>query len=676
MRSSRIADEWDDQSQSDKQPQTEPNARDVGRVSRSELATELHFRQLFAIVRRRRLMIAAIAICGTLLATAIATLIPPKYTAKAQIVVEPQPTSLIDNAQDANLPPVDQMAVDTQVTMLSARDYLRRVVAKLAEDGRLGAAATPSLTKSGLATSKPETEHETETGAFAKLKRQLLDWIDALKNRPQKPMTIDEFAKNLKINQELTSRIIAIRYISKDPEEAAAVVNRIVRFYLENQSERKKAYLRDELARLNERIASLDRVMIETQSQIQQQLERLAGIGETTGSKQDAEAALRKLKKASSVNVQLMSNLMRRQKEIRNRQEKTSAGARILSLAYPPERPSSLNPFYFILPGAFLSFACGGFLAIALDHLDQRLRSEYDINNALGIPCIGLVPKLSEIDSATPHEYLRKEPTTPHAVAIRSIVASLQLTAGNNVPKVVLLSSSEPGEGKTTLAVNLAVCAASLPQRQRVLLVDLDFRNPAKLRSLNQNAEHGVVDLVLKKQSLQEVVQYIPELKLHYLPMPNCSVDPLTLFANNKLKSTLDSLSMGYDFVVIDGPPLLGVPEAGLLTSMVDKVLFVVKWGSTRRDVARNALKTLDNFGSLRQSIVDRTSAIVTQVPLDKHARYQLGDTAEMFVKHKSASLRAAEIQSMADPAELKIESRKKNGEYRLQVYSSPSSQT
>ena len=111
------------------------------------------------------------------------------------------------------------------------------------------------------------------------------------------------------------------------------------------------------------------------------------------------------------------------------------------------------------------------------------------------------------------------------------------------------------------------------------------------------------------------------------------SIDPVTLFACVKLQNTLHDLRYHYDLIVIDGPPLLGVAEASLLASLADTVLFAVKWGVTRSDVAQNAVRELQTLGWSDQTIAERVRAVVTHVNLKRHASYKYGDAVELLVR-------------------------------------------
>ena len=120
-----------------------------------------------------------------------------------------------------------------------------------------------------------------------------------------------------------------------------------------------------------------------------------------------------------------------------------------------------------------------------------------------------------------------------------------------------------------------------------------------------------------------------------YLPLSRNSVDPVAILASERVPDLLRQLKESYDCVVIDSAPLLSATEARLLASMVDEVLFAVKWGSTRREVAQNALRLLRHSAFGENDLRDVTSAVITQVDLKRHARYRYGDFCESLLHVK-----------------------------------------
>ena len=610
------------------------------------IASELHVHQIFGILRRRWRLVVAMAILGAMLAGVATVMVPPKFTARAQIVVEPGRTASSGRGA-TRVAGVDALAIDTQMTMLTARDHLRAVLISLADDPTFSQTANEQQSGAKPMAPTPDQSRVQKERLFAELERWvtgLIARIRTLISQKDAIPTFDEFERTLRVDQERRSRVITIRYTSKSPEQAAAIANRVVELYVHNQTERVRAASKTELAQLESRIADVERTLAAAEHTIRQKLTTSQISADTD---QVSGVPLRQLERNVAEKAQLYVDLLQRQKQIRSQPETTEASIRILSLAAPPERPSSPNPKFFILPTIILALIGGGVLAVINERFDRTLRSEHQVQSTLGIPLVAMVPKLGWIPRKRPYRYLLRKPFSPYAEAIRSIGASLQFAAPGQAPQFVLVSSSVPGEGRTTLATSLAVYATRL--NRRVLLIDLDFRHPAVMRALKLKGDRGILDLIVSNNPFDEIVRPIPDLGLDVLPMPSCPVDPVTLFANGELQAVLQEIRKSYDFVVIDGPPLLGVTESSLLASLVDTVLFVVKWGSTRRDVAQNAISELHALGWSDQTIAERVRAVVTQVDLMQHARYQYGDAVELFVKHRQRYRPPQKMLSLAD---------------------------
>ena len=345
-----------------------------------------------------------------------------------------------------------------------------------------------------------------------------------------------------------------------------------------------------------------------------------------------ARGGAARIQREATAFAQLYDGLVQRKKAILE-EGNVQPDVRVLSSAPIPTRPSSFNPLLFIPPAMVLALIGAGLLAVLLEQLDGALRTERDVTDAVGISTIGVIPKLTRRRKLRPHLLIprairsvvaaarqlanhvthavgissigvipqpaRRRKLCPHKLipqdaryteAIRSVVAAaLQLANPQKSPKTFLVTSSVPGEGKTTLAISFAVYAARI--QRRVLLIDLSFRHPSIASELGGEipAGGGILD-VLKGRPLAELIRAAPGLGFDYLPLSRDSADPVATLASEQVPKLLRQLKESYDCVVIDSGPVLSATEARLLASMVDKVLFAIKWGSTRREVAQNAL--------------------------------------------------------------------------------------
>jgi cellulose biosynthesis protein BcsQ len=178
-----------------------------------------------------------------------------------------------------------------------------------------------------------------------------------------------------------------------------------------------------------------------------------------------------------------------------------------------------------------------------------------------------------------------------------------------------------------------------------VLLLNLGLGQGSPLGEFDDAAERGIVDLPLQNRPTAQLIRHVAEAGLDYLPIAGYRLDPLVLFAREQMPRLVRQLRESYDCVIIDGPPVLGSVEARLLPSMVDELLLVVKWASTRREVAQNALSLLRDAGWSGKDHGNRVIAIVTQVNLKRHARYHYGDVGEFLARRGKSQPRFMEGQ-------------------------------
>jgi len=520
--------------------------------------------------------------------------------------------------------------------------------------------------------------------------------------------SIDTFTDRINAFKDTRSRMIGITYTSTDPAFATSVANRSADIYLAALTERILAD-RNEALR-NQQLFDLYRQLAVARSDIAERNARRTtlSVGQTTNQSQLAEerntpeARLRQLErriallKDASIEVrepegqrelqreataftQLFDSVAQRQKVLLG-EGNVQPDVRMLSSASIPTLPSSFNPLLFLPPAMVIALIGAGLAAVLLEQLDGSLRTERDVTEGLGIPCIGSVPKptrrkksrfrrlgfkmlsptgwtairhaiFEKLPKAGKIQFRRRNSSTkptgfpPHQLipqderyteAIRSVVAAaLRLANPRSSLKTLLVTSSVPGEGKTTLAISFAVYAARIGRR--VLLIDLSFRHPSIASELGGPADDTVLDGLQGSRPVADLIRAASGLGFDYLPLSRNSADPVATLAGQQVPNLLRQLKGRYDCVVIDSAPLLSATEPRLLAPMVDKVLLAVKWGSTPREVVQNALGLLPRSATGRQDLKNAIAAVITQVDLEKHARYRYGDFSENLLQLKSS---------------------------------------
>jgi polysaccharide biosynthesis transport protein len=347
---------------------------------------------------------------------------------------------------------------------------------------------------------------------------------------------------------------------------------------------------------------------------IEQRLAMLQKAGTEVGMQ---EIRLSELEYEAAAAGQTYQKLLGQQADLLD-EDVTRLPARVVTVADVPDRPSSPNPLLFLLPAIVASSVVGGLLAILLERLDQRLRSQRDVEDALGIRCIGLIPKLA--DAARPASLpriLRDKPFAPFTEAIRSVVISATQPLGrDDRTRTLLVTSSAEREGKTVLALAFAVYAAQV--HRRVLLIDFDFRHPGIVQALGHS---GAPDSAEQQDDSAPSlpVRRAGDLGIDYLPLAQPQIDPMAMLSTEDFRGMiLRKLPEMYDCIVIDSGPLSRAAETRLLARMVDRVILAVKWGATDTHTVRMALQQLHILGSGSEVSL---AAVVTQVKMRAHMR-------------------------------------------------------
>jgi succinoglycan biosynthesis transport protein ExoP len=352
---------------------------------------------------------------------------------------------------------------------------------------------------------------------------------------------------------------------------------------------------------------------------LQQSLRGARGESAVTA---QAEVQLRELEREAAANRLLYEDFLMRLKETEEQEHLVQADARVISPAQVPDRPSSPSPQLFAFVGFTGSIVLGSILAVLLEQVDSSLRSTRQIEDLLRVPGLGLVPEVTEFHSSL-RQYLTDNPHSAYAEALRALYVRLRLSNIDQPPKVLLVTSALPAEGKTCLAAGLAASASQL--QQKTILVDLDLRRPNVGREFSLRSDVGVVELIAGEALLVDAVQRDEESGVDVLGVARRHNNPVALLTSRRLDLLLQELREHYDCVVIDMPPVLGIADATALSQAVDAVVIVLRWERTKRDAARAALKELEDVSA---NIV---GAVLNQVNMKKHAYYGYGDAGQYY---------------------------------------------
>lgn len=294
------------------------------------------------------------------------------------------------------------------------------------------------------------------------------------------------------------------------------------------------------------------------------------------------------LKREVDTNRQLYDAMLQRYKEIGIASGVGTNNVSIVDRALPPTSRYKPNLPLNLAIGLLLGAMLGVLAAFVLEFMDQTLKTPQDVEQRLRLSVLGIIPRLKKQE--VPAQALR-DLRSAFSEAYRSVRTALQFSTDTGVPKVLLVTSAGPSEGKSTTAWSLARNFAQLGKR--TLLIDGDLRNPSLHRVAEVRGEIGLSNLLSGAANIHEAVQETDDPRLKIVLAGPLPPNPAELLAGSKLISLLTVAAESYDQVVIDGPPVLGLADAPILANASAGTLLVVEAGKTRIQAAQVAVKRL-----------------------------------------------------------------------------------
>ncbi|MDR3710316.1 MAG: polysaccharide biosynthesis tyrosine autokinase [Capsulimonadaceae bacterium] len=264
------------------------------------------------------------------------------------------------------------------------------------------------------------------------------------------------------------------------------------------------------------------------------------------------------------------------------------ATAHILERAQDAElvRPKKAQSIIF---SCFIGLFLGICLALLQEMLDDRINSMEETGRALRLPTLGAIPTIAE---GSPHLLLEMAGSEPAAESYRSVRTNIHFASVDTALETLLITSPNPGEGKSTTATNIALAMAL--DGKRVILVDADLRRSTLHKVMGMLAVPGLTDVLLGHSSLEESLQEC-ELasNLHLLPAGSVPPNPSEMLNSRSFANLMQRLTGKADVVVFDSPPVLVGADASILASLVDGVVLVVEAGGTKKQAAKQAVAML-----------------------------------------------------------------------------------
>lgn len=325
---------------------------------------------------------------------------------------------------------------------------------------------------------------------------------------------------------------------------------------------------------------------------------------------------LRQLQREAAANRTLYESFLNRFKETAQQADLQIPDSRIIARADVPVQASYPKKLLFMLVGALIGGILGVILAYLVEYFDRGFRSAAQVEQAAGIAVVGLVPDLRDVTKRAPEDYVLEKPTSSFGEALRTVRTAIHFSNVDQPPKVVMITSATPGEGKTTFCLSLARTLAK--SGNRILLIDADLRRSRIGQAMGLTQVNGGLSALLAgNKGFADVVVTDPDMpNLHVIAAEGKTPNAQDLLGSHQMEMVVKEAAAQYDLVIIDTPPVLAVSDSAMVARIADTSIFIVRWAEVSQDLVLQALKQFKGFNCKIAGIV------LTQVNLTEHAKY------------------------------------------------------
>lgn len=303
------------------------------------------------------------------------------------------------------------------------------------------------------------------------------------------------------------------------------------------------------------------------------------------------KARYEQLKREVESNKALYEAFLNREKETNATSDYKNVTARFTDKAIIPLFPVAPQRIKLVLIATFFGFAIACALVIILETMREVIRSTADVQEKLGVTCLGVIPMVKKRNlrknGVSYTAYLDDEEKL-FSEACRSVRTSLLLRLTNTKQKILSFTSAIPEEGKTSTSINMAV---SFSKMEKVLIIDCDLRRPSIAKRFGiAESSPGLTHILTMDTPIKDCVTHIKEANLDVLPAGLIPPNPQELLASDRFKKLLEHFQNKYDRIIIDTPPLLSVSDALILGQYANGLITVIRSESTKSSLVNLAL--------------------------------------------------------------------------------------
>jgi capsular exopolysaccharide synthesis family protein len=559
----------------------------------------MELRQLIDTLLRQRKLILSILVLVIGCTFLFLNFVQERYTANAILVVDESASRLlgIEAVLSAGATLINR--VDTEVEILKSPSVAIRTIEKLRlwSDDEIGLVPSPSKGVASLLAKKSQPISAT---AIKQLTQNQLAKVVA------------NLTKSLKISRQGFTSVISIEATSHSPEKAATIANAVAESYFDLQIESRARSAQRAVEFLRARVNELAGAIIEGNQRLDEFVnEHSKEIGrpavrtelgrlrnDTTGMSPEQSIAagrdivpqsiavdLYRLQRDVETNRKLYDTYVARLGEVQQQVNLAMPNSRIMSPAIAPHKPSFPPSRLLLGLAAIAGLTMGIGAAMLREHIVGGFVTPEQLTAVTSLSVTAVVPHSNQDN---PHDSILRSPFSAFAESIRRMRLGIENVTEGKRPSVILVTSTEPDEGKTTLAIALARAIAKSPQR--TLLIDCDLRKSSLGRLMKDTSSKNLVDLILAKSMEEQFPTALGREKDSGLYLINADTAKRyasdAMLSSEQFRRLIETARSQFDAIVIDSPPVGYVVDASIISRECDVVLYVVRYAmSSQRDV-------------------------------------------------------------------------------------------
>lgn len=573
---------------------------------------EVSVKDYLCVLKRRIWVIIVSFIVVTSLSTIKTLRTVCRYYATAKILIEKNVPKIAPMQEIYASIGVDREYIQSQISILTSRSLAKKVIENLAARGdktfvnkddpegaflrgenvaqqlgtqiiKVGYISTDPIKAAKFANELTNAYIQQDVGHKTETTKVATHWLEGQLAEVKKKLDIAEADLNKYIQE---NKIITVPDIEKKTQ---TMVEKL---------KQEKASVESELAELCKRykekhpkVIALNTKLDSINNSINEETKKLLDLNELV-------IGYNTLKREVESNGSLYESLLKRAKEINVSQELETTNIRIIDLATIPNMPLSPNRKRDILTGMALGLLLGVSLSFLLEHLDSTIKTADDIETYIRLPFLGYVPSAQKGEAKTGKDIDLISHNIPHsriAEAYRSIRTSIIFSVPEDKPvKCILITSTAPQEGKSTVSINLGVVFAHA--NEKTLIVEADMRKPRLSESLGVDNKEGLSTFLTGvSNSSDTAIKQTSIPNLFLMPSGPRPPNPAELLTSVKMRSLLEELKLKFNRIIIDSPPVLTVADTSILANVVDGVIQVIRAGFQNIDYVLRCKQRLND---------------------------------------------------------------------------------